>query len=138
MSFAKLRITSDLEKLAVPLEWYRLEEYELLFDLKIESSLYNGCYKFRILFPETYPFNSPKLFCLTKTLHPNIDADERVCLKVLRDGWMPAYNIDSIIVSLICAFYYVSGEDALNTEAADLLEFDLDKFKRELHEAEGR
>lgn len=129
MSFLRARIQRDIENLCVPVE-FQIGENELFFRVRMETEIYSGMYDFRIDFPPDYPFKSPKLFCTTAVFHPNIDKEGRVCLKVLREGWMPCYDINSIIVSLICSFHYPSGKDALNVEAGDLLEQDYEKFVR--------
>lgn len=127
MLFSKARIQKDLENLSVPME-FQLRGDALFFKIRMETEIYNGLYNFRIEFPPDYPFKSPKLFCMTAVFHPNVDREGRVCLKVLREGWMPCYDINSIIVSLILCFHYLSGEDALNAEAGDLFEQDYDRF----------
>lgn len=127
MSFFKAVIQNDLKNLSLPLD-YKLIENKLFFSLKIDTEIYKGNYHFELSFPIDYPFRSPKLITTTKVFHPNIDQDGHVCLKVLREGWLASYNIDSIIVSLICCFEYPSSEDALNTEAGDLLEQDYEEF----------
>lgn len=127
MSFLKARIQKDLDSLCVPIE-FQLREHTLFFRVRMEAEIYNGMYDFRIDFPPDYPFGSPKLFCTTAVFHPNIDKEGRVCLKVLREGWMPCYDINSILVSLICCFHYPSGGDALNVEAGDILEQDYERF----------
>lgn len=127
MSFLEARIQKDLESLSIPVD-FQLKEHILFFKIKMETEIYNGVYEFAIEFPPEYPFKSPKLFCKTAVFHPNIDREGRVCLKVLREGWRPCYDINSIMVSLVCCFHYPSGEDALNVEAGDLFEQDYDKF----------
>jgi len=134
MKFFEARLQKDIENLSIPLK-YKLVDRSFLFDLKIDTEIYKGLYKFKIEFPEEYPFKSPKLFCMTDVFHPNIDNDGNVCLKVLREGWRPCFDINSIVVSLICAFSYLSGEDALNVEAGDLFEQDYDKFKKKASSA---
>lgn len=129
MSFLEARIKNDLENLTIPIQYKRTAN-SLEFDLKIETSVYNGTFNFVLDFPNEYPFKSPKLICKTKTFHPNIDSEGHFCLKVLREGWMPTFDINSVIVSILCAFYYLSSEDALNTEAGLLLDQDYAEFLR--------
>ncbi|ELA40999.1 uncharacterized protein VICG_01958 [Vittaforma corneae ATCC 50505] len=136
MSFFHARICNDLENLAIPLD-YELNGNRLVFKLEIHTRIYNGTFKFELEFPKEYPFKSPKLSCKTKVFHPNIDSEGHVCLKVLREGWMPTYDLNSIIISLLCSFEYLSGEDALNTEAGDLLDQNFDEFVRKAKTANG-
>lgn len=134
MSFAALRIKHDLENLAIPLGSATLRDYTLDFCLSLDAELYEGLYSFTLTFPPDYPFNSPRLLCHTPVFHPNIDDEGHVCLKVLREGWMPSYTVSSIVVSLLWAFSSPSSEDALNTEAGDLIETDYAEFKRRVKE----
>lgn len=129
MSFAEARIENDLNNLTIPIKFQK-NGLTVNFKLKIDTEIYRGMYDFVLEFPTEYPFKSPKLKCLTKVFHPNIDEQGHVCLKVLREGWLPSYDINSVVVSLICIFYYLSGEDALNTEAGMLFEQDYQEFKR--------
>jgi len=127
--FFHARISTDLENLAIPLE-YKLSSNVLDFRLRISTEVYKQTFEFELTFPEEYPFKSPKLRCRTRVFHPNIDEEGHVCLKVLREGWMPTYDLNSIVISLMCAFEYLSGEDALNTEAGDLLDHNYIEFLR--------
>lgn len=133
-SFAKVRIQHDIENLVLPLEGCVLDGFSLLFTLSLGGPLYTGQYDFVLEFPEEYPFKSPRLLCKTPVFHPNIDENGRVCLRVLREGWLPAYNVSSVVVSLFWVFSSPSGEDALNTEAGRLLELDYEEFKRRVME----
>lgn len=130
MSFADLRIKNDVDMLMVPLRHCQLNGRAFRFTVDIHTALYNGAYDFELVFPDGYPFMSPRLTCLTPVYHPNIGSEGHVCLKVLREGWMPSYDLNSIVVSLLCAFHYLSADDALNTEAASLLENDYEEFER--------
>ncbi|KAI5149370.1 ubiquitin-conjugating enzyme E2 M [Enteropsectra breve] len=104
--------------------------YIFNFTVAIETEVYKKDYAFGILFSEEYPFKSPIVICYSRVMHPNIDENGSVCLQVLREGWMAAYDINSIIVSIIDVFYYPSGEDALNVEVGKLVEQDYEEFKR--------
>lgn len=136
MSFETDRIQHDLDTLLVPLVSCRLRDREFFFTIRVTSHFYRGNYSFRLDFPDGYPFKSPKLFCLSRTFHPNIDDQGRVCLKVLREGWLPSYDLNSIVVTLIDSFYNVSGEDVLNTEAGDLFDQDPEAFLYKIRETE--
>ncbi|KAI5178372.1 ubiquitin-conjugating enzyme E2 M [Pancytospora epiphaga] len=128
MSFSSLRIRHDMENLVVLLESVKFNEHMLNFCLRVDSGPYDGVYSFTIHFPSDYPFSSPRLICHTPIFHPNIDDKGHVCLKVLREGWLPSYSINSVVVSLLCALTTPSSEDALNTEAGDLMDTDYVEF----------
>jgi ubiquitin-conjugating enzyme E2 M len=129
MSFSDARIQRDLDNLNIPITFKKTNRI-VDFQLEIDTEIYKGFYDFTISFPDEYPFKSPKLKCLTKVFHPNIDIHGNVCLKILREGWMPSYDFNSIIVSILCTFYYLNSDDALNTEAGQLLDQNYDEFKR--------
>lgn len=133
MSFLEARIKHDIDNLSIPVD-YKLKDNHFNFTLKIETSIYNRILSFSLEFPDEYPFKSPKLMCLSKIYHPNIDLEGHVCLKVLKEGWMPTYDLNSIIVSLIGIFTDLSGEDALNVEAGVLLENNSSEFKKKVNE----
>lgn len=126
MHFYKARIKKDIESISVPIDG-RLNNLSYFFDLEINTAIYKGKYHFRIDFTKEYPFKSPKVFCLSNVFHPNI-YEGVVCLNVLREGWRPCFDINSIVVSIICIFECISGEEALNTEAGDLFETDIEEF----------
>lgn len=127
MSFLEARVKADIQNLTINID-YKLHERVFEFTIPIKTDIYNRRFSFTMTFPMDYPFSGPKLKCNTRVFHPNIDEDGNVCLKVLREGWLPVYDINSIVISLICAFEYLSGEDALNVEAGQLLEQDKAKF----------
>lgn len=133
MEFAKLQIERDISRLILPVK-ARLEGLVLYFTLDLDYPPYSGAFDFQLTFPRDYPFSSPRLKCLTKTFHPNIDGDGNTCLQILREGWMPSYDLNSIIVSLHCAFADLCPEEALNTEAASLYELDYPEFLRRVHQ----
>jgi ubiquitin-conjugating enzyme E2 M len=75
-----------------------------------------------------YPHEPPKVKCLTKIYHPNIDLDGNVCLNILREDWKPVLDINSVIYGLIYLFYEPNPDDPLNREAAELFRNDPTQF----------
>ena len=138
MSFLEERVQRDIHNLLVPIRRHKFAEGKLWIEMDINEDIYRGTYLFRIDFPEDYPFESPKVFCYTSVYHPNIDSEGRVCLGILRLGWLPSYDLNSILVSIICMFTYVSGDDALNTEAGNLYEMNLEKFEEKVREVTAK
>ncbi|MCG8711206.1 hypothetical protein JHU04_004607, partial [Brenneria sp. 4F2] len=49
-----------------------------------------GHFQFELQFNDNYPMEPPRVLCLNKIFHPNIDLDGRICLNVLRQDWSPA------------------------------------------------
>ena len=56
--------------------------------------------KFRITIPVGYPHDSPRIKCLNRLLHPNIDIEGHVCLNILRIGWKPSFDLNCILFGI--------------------------------------
>mmetsp|Transcript_19787 Transcript_19787/g.25289 ORF Transcript_19787/g.25289 Transcript_19787/m.25289 type:complete len:231 (-) Transcript_19787:396-1088(-) len=78
-------------------------------------------YKFEFKVPDMYPHEPPKVKCLNKIYHPNIDTDGNVCLNILRADWKPVLDINAIIYGLIVLFVQPNADDPLNHKAAEKL-----------------
>uniref|UniRef100_K3WHP9 UBC core domain-containing protein n=1 Tax=Globisporangium ultimum (strain ATCC 200006 / CBS 805.95 / DAOM BR144) TaxID=431595 RepID=K3WHP9_GLOUD len=102
-----------------------------MFDVKIsvDTGLWKGAsYNFSFKIPPMYPHEPPKVRCLTKIYHPNIDLDGNVCLNILREDWKPVLDINAVIYGLIYLFYEPNPDDPLNREAAELYRNDPTQF----------
>lgn len=88
-----------------------------------------GCYPFKFVIPENYPYEPPKLQLQTKIWHPNIDLEGNVCLNILRKDWKPVLGIIHIIFGLESLFISPNPEDPLNRDAARMMVDDLENFK---------
>lgn len=65
----------------------------LLF-LSPDEGLYKGGkFKFSFSINSNFPHEPPKVKCLQKIYHPNIDLDGNVCLNILREDWKPVLNL---------------------------------------------
>jgi len=60
----------------------------------------SGSFLFSFAVPNAYPHEPPKVKCLTKVYHPNIDLEGNVCLNILREDWKPVLTITSIVYGL--------------------------------------
>ena len=56
----------------------------------------------------------PKVKCITKVLHPNIDQKGGVCLNVLREDWTPSLDLYAVICGLLHLFYFPNPDDPLD------------------------
>ena len=84
---------------------------------------------FQIKIPIHYPNKPPKIKCLNKLFHPNIDdLNGGVCLSIVREDWSPVYGLNHVFQGLLSLFYYFDCGDALHKEAAQCFERDLEAF----------
>jgi len=88
----------------------------------------NGTFKFVFKIGEDYPHQPPKVKCVTKIYHPNIDLEGNVCLNVLREDWKPVLNINTTVYGLQYIFLEPNASDPLNKDAAKVLHRDQDLF----------
>ena len=77
-----------------------------------------------------YPYDPPKVKCMTQIYHPNIDLQGNVCLNILKDDWKPVLGINAVILGLIFLFIEPNPNDPLNHEAAALMRENPSKFKQ--------
>lgn len=87
-----------------------------------------GRFKFSFDIGENFPHEPPKIKCLQKIYHPNIDLQGNVCLNILREDWKPILNIDSVLVGIQFLFLEPNSTDPLNKAAAQVLQTDRTKF----------
>ncbi|OQS55794.1 ube2m [Ecytonucleospora hepatopenaei] len=144
-SFARFRLKKDVENLLLKDLNFKLNNLTFSFEITVNNEIYNNTYKFECICSENYPFQSPKLYCLTRTYHPNIyeiKKEEKykgsVCLNILRLGWSPSYDLNSIVVSTIDTFTDVSYEDPFDIDAANLLKNDKKAFIAKVKQEENK
>lgn len=138
-SFAVFRLENELKSLQ-PLPNTSLTMVSTVEDRYVSAIEYTmtvseGIYEGRVLHfvlkvPHEYPFKPPRLVCTDSVFHPNVDEDGVVCMEILRLGWTPGHGLENIFVNLYVIFIEVSGDDALNTAAGDLLKSDYERFVR--------
>nr|BAO65811.1 ubiquitin conjugating enzyme 12 [Ciliophrys infusionum] len=96
-----------------------------------DSGFWRGAtYRFSFTIPAQYPHEAPKVLCLTRIYHPNINLEGNVCLNILREDWKPVLDINAVIYGLIYLFYEPNPDDPLNHEAADLFRTNIASFER--------
>lgn len=89
----------------------------------------NGTFEFTFNFPSKYPFQGPKVTCIDKIYHPNIDLDGGVCVNVLRP-WKPTYSTQIVLFGLLFLFTHPNPNDPLNNEAAKEMRENPQAFQR--------
>ena len=135
-TFAQLRITKDIHELELP-ETCRMEFSDpddlLNFCLVIvpdEGFYRGGRFQFSFKIGPNYPNEPPKVKCMNKIYHPNIDLEGNVCLNILREDWNPVLTVNAIVYGLQYLLIEPNPEDALNNEAAHALQFDRRLFEQ--------
>ncbi|EFW99092.1 ubiquitin conjugating enzyme [Grosmannia clavigera kw1407] len=89
-------------------------------------------FKLTFAFPANYPYSPPTVLFKTPIYHPNVDFSGRICLDILKDKWTPAYNIQTVLLSLQSLLGEPNNASPLNGEAAELWDNDHDEFKRKV------
>lgn len=103
-------------------------KFKVLYTPESDSIWYGGKYEFSIEVLDEYPFKAPKVMCLTKIYHPNIDFSGNVCLNILKDDWSPILNVSTVIAGLYYLFTDPNAKDPLNHEAATVMRDNPDLF----------
>lgn len=139
MSAARIRLQRDIEGLDIP-PTVTLDiihspedpnEQPLIHILIVpDDGFYRGGhFKFSFKINENYPIDPPKVVCMNKIFHPNIDIQGKICLNILREDWTPVLELQTVIIGLLFLFLEPNPLDPLNKEAAELLKTDITKFK---------
>ena len=102
------RLSKEMEKLkkclppGIDIIFYKNNHrhFIAIIDGPQDTPYKGGTFKFELFCTWQYPLKPPKVLCLTKIFHPNIDKLGRICLDVLKWKWTPALNIVRLCVSL--------------------------------------
>ena len=136
VSAAQIRVQKDITELDLPksikLTFPNTADF-FNFDLQIipQDGYYkNGKFKFKIEIGHNFPIDPPKIKCINKIYHPNIDLDGNVCLNILREDWSPVLSLNSVLIGLNFLFLEPNPNDPLNKEAANMLVKDKKQFER--------
>lgn len=54
-----------------------------------------------ISFPNSYPFNPPKLRFLTPVNHISVGPKGDVCMDILKDAWSPAFTAEMVLIAAL-------------------------------------
>ena len=125
MSAAHLRAQKDISDLVLPNTCKaEFPDPDDLLNFNLTVSPDEGTYKggrfiFSFQIGHNYPHQPPKVKCLAKIYHPNIDLEGNVCLNILREDWRPILTINSVVYGILFLFLEPNPEDPLNKEAAE-------------------
>jgi len=133
-SAAQIRVQKDLTELDLPstMKTHFADPADLLnFTLTItpdEGMYKDGAFTFSFAINTNYPHDPPKVKCIPKIYHPNVDLEGNVCLNILREDWKPVLNLNSVMVGLQYLFLEPNADDPLNKEAALEMSKNRDQF----------
>ncbi|GAA5837097.1 hypothetical protein JCM11251_005253 [Rhodosporidiobolus azoricus] len=131
---ALIRVQKDLTELDLPSTMktnFPNAEDLLNFELTItpdEGMYKGGSFKFTFAINNNYPHEPPKVKCVPKIYHPNLDLEGNVCLNILREDWKPVLNLNAVMVGLQYLFLEPNADDPLNKDAANDLRQNRERF----------
>ena len=132
------RVLSDLQSLKENKCSYTRKKNTITFKvIGPKDSLYeNQSYILKIEISKEYPFKSPSVGFISKIYHPNVDFNSgSICLDVLNQKWSPIYSLLNIWETFIPQLLmYPNPEDPLNSQAANLMVNNKEKFKKKIQE----
>eukprot|EP01134_Creolimax_fragrantissima_P000410 CFRG0410T1 len=131
---ADLRVQKDIADIELP-PTCRMEFPDpnnlqaFVIDILPDEGLYKkGIFRFSFTLPNSYPFEPPKVKCMSKIYHPNIDLEGNVCLNILREDWKPVLSVNAVIHGMLHLFYEPNPNDPLNHDAAKVLRANQSRF----------
>ncbi|KAG0439035.1 Ubiquitin-conjugating enzyme E2 2 [Dictyocoela muelleri] len=136
---AKRRLISDLKKLdlenifASPLEIDIMTWVATIYGPP-ETPFSGGTFAIVLYFTENYPHSPPLVKFLTKMFHPNIYANGDLCLDLLKNKWMPTYDVSCILLSIQSLLNDPNVESPANVEAATLFIENKDEYIKKVRE----
>ncbi len=81
-----------------------------------------------------YPFRPPRVWFLTRILHPNIDTHGAICTDLLAErpglGWSPSNTLESILVSVASILDEPNWEDPVRESMPSEWTSDQDEVRR--------
>ena len=60
-----------------------------------------GIFYLKIDLPDDYPLAPPKIWFLTRILHPNVDRSGAICLDILQEEWNTMLLLEKVLLSIV-------------------------------------
>ncbi|KAJ8609968.1 hypothetical protein CTAYLR_008093 [Chrysophaeum taylorii] len=88
-----------------------------------------GTFVLSLSLPENYPFRPPRVYCVTRVWHPNVEVETgRVSHPLLEGDWKPVQSINAVILGIQLLFLEPNPEHPANPIAAHAFNESRDKF----------
>ncbi|EAY11659.1 ubiquitin conjugating protein, putative [Trichomonas vaginalis G3] len=71
-------------------------------------------------FPDDYPHTCPTVKFVDIPFHPNIYQNGNICIDILQANWCNAYDVSSIMTSILSLLVAPNPHSPANNEAAEL------------------
>jgi len=95
-----------------------LREWIALIKGPDETPYSEGTFEINISVPDNYPYYPPTLTFNTRIFHPNISADGKICVDILRNKWAPSLTIPKVLMSILSLLSSPNPDDPLVPEIA--------------------
>lgn len=141
VSAAQIRLQKDITELELPASVkISFPNASDLFHFDILIRPTEGYYKlgsflFHVDISDDFPIDPPRIKCMQKIYHPNIDLEGNVCLNILREDWSPVLSLNSVLLGLNFLFLEPNPNDPLNKTAANVLVRSTPTFSKNVRSA---
>lgn len=99
-----------------------------------ESPWSGGTFNLLIDFSEEYPNKPPNVRFVTKMFHPNVYADGRICLDILKSAWSPIFDIGHILISIQSLLCDPNPDSPANSEASKIYQEDRREYNNRVRQ----
>jgi len=103
-----------------------------------ETPLEGGIFPLKIVFPQQYPSQPPFVQFRGPLFHPNVFEDGKICVDILRNKWLPSYDITAVLLSiqslLVDPDIHRTPEGGANVEAERLFVSDRQAYNRRIQD----
>jgi ubiquitin-conjugating enzyme E2 A len=90
-----------------------------------------GVFQLEMTFPDNYPTSPPEVKFIGKIpFHPNVYANGKICLDLLKDHWSSAYGVEAIITSIHALLVSPNPNSPANNTAAVLFTKNYKEYQR--------
>eukprot|EP01084_Bolivina_argentea_P229237 386959_1 len=133
MRYAEYFMTEYMAELIVP---NKLNIQNFRIAITPDSGYWKGAtYTFEFNVPDNYPYGLPKIKCVEKIYHPNIDLVGNICDHPLRAEWRSNCGIQYLVYYVLFLLLEPNSSDPLNLDAATCFRENIHLFKQNVKES---